>query len=108
MIRRIIVGAIVVSGLSIGLSYPAFADPCYTGCGPGPVSIVGSGSVPPGLLNSQSPHAPLPAPTESVPAPPGLPFTGADIEQIVGIASVLLVGGVVLVRINRRRARAAP
>jgi len=50
---------------------------------------------------------PLPAPTESVPAPPGLPFTGADIEQIVGIGSVLLVGGVVLVRINRRRARAA-
>ncbi len=53
-----------------------------------------------------TPHAPAGS-DQSVPASPGLPFTGADIEQIIGIASVLLVGGVVLVRTNRRRARTA-
>lgn len=69
--------------------------------------MVGSGpSVPPGFLSSQSPHVPVPAPTESAPAP-GLPFTGADIEQSVAVASVLVAAGAVLVRRQRRRAPSA-
>ncbi len=88
----------MTSALTIGLSIPAFADPgCYTGCQPGPASIVGGGpSISPGV----------PAPRESVPPPGGLPFTGEDIAQSVGIAAVLLVAGVVTVRVSRRRARA--
>jgi hypothetical protein len=60
--------------------------------------------VPPGFLSSQSPHVPVPVQTQSTPAP-GLPFTGADIEQSVAVASVLVVAGGVLVRRQRRRAR---
>ncbi len=104
MIRKLIAGAVVAGGVTIGLSLPAFATPCYVGCTPGPVEIVGSGpSVPPGFLSSQSPHVPVPAQTQAAPAP-GLPFTGADIEQSVAVASVLLVAGGVLVRRQRRRA----
>jgi hypothetical protein len=47
----------------------------------------------------------LSPPTESVPTPGGLPITGADVEQSVGFAAVLLVGGVAMVRLGRRRAR---
>ena len=94
----------MVGGVTFGLSFPAFAAGCYTGCVPSTPS-------PPGLLGggpsvSPSVSVPLPAPSESVPG--GLPFTGADIEQSVGIAVVLLVAGTVLVRMNRRKARATP
>ena len=90
--------------ITIGFSVPALADPsCYTGCGPAPISIVGRGpSISPG-----GPTTPLPPPTESVPTPGGLPFTGEDVEQIAGVAALLLVGGAAMVRISRRtRARA--
>jgi hypothetical protein len=97
VIRKLIVGLVMTSALTIGLSIPAFADPgCYTGCQPGPVSIVDGGpSISPGV----------PAPRESVPPPGGLPITGEDIAQSVGIGAVLLVAGVAIVRVSRRKAR---
>jgi hypothetical protein len=90
---------VLAGGVTLGLSLPAFADGCYTNCVPSPVGLVGGG---PSVSPSVS--VPLPAPSEAVPG--GLPFTGADIEQLAGIAAVLLVAGTVLVRMNRRRARA--
>ena len=102
MIKKFIVGVCTASVVTIGFSVPALADPtCYTGCGPAPISIVGGGpSISPG-----GPKSPLPPPTESVPNPGGLPFTGGDVEQIAGLAAVLLVGGAAMVRISRRRTR---
>ena len=92
----------------LGVSVPAFASPCYVGCTPGPVQVVGSGpSVPPGFLSTQSPHVPVPVATQSAPSP-GLPFTGADVEQSVVVASVLVTVGGVLVRRQRRRAPSSP
>jgi hypothetical protein len=99
VVRKLILGLVVVGGVTLGLSFPAFAAGCYTGCVPSPPGLVGGG---PSVSPSVS--VPLPAPSQSVPG--GLPFTGADIEQIVGIAVVLLVAGTVLVRMNRRKARA--
>jgi hypothetical protein len=96
---------VAASVVTIGFSLPAFADPCYTGCAPSPISIVGGGpSISPGV---PGPHTPVPPPTESVPPPGGLPFTGQDVEQIVGIAVVLLIGGVVMIRLGRRKGRHA-
>ena len=105
MIQKFIVGMLTASVVTIGISVPALADPsCYTGCGPAPVSIVGGApSISPG-----GPPVNLPAPTESVPTPGGLPITGQDVEQTLGFAAVLLVGGVALVQIGRRRARPGP
>jgi hypothetical protein len=94
----VIVGLVLAGGMTLGLSLPASAQ-CYTGCVPSPPSLLGGG---PSVSPSVS--VPLPAPSQSVPG--GLPFTGADIEQIVGIAVVLLVAGTVMVRITRRKARA--
>lgn len=102
MIRKFIVGVFTASVVTIGISVPALADPsCYTGCGPAPISIVGGA---PSVAPS-GPPAHLSPPTESVPTPGGLPITGADIEQSAGFAAVLLVGGVAMVRISRRRGR---
>jgi hypothetical protein len=46
----------------------------------------------------------VPIAKESVPSSGGLPLTGADIEESAGIAAVLLVAGVAMVRVGRRRA----
>jgi hypothetical protein len=102
VIKKFIVGVLTTSVVTIGISVPALADPsCYTGCGPAPISIVGGApSIAPG-----GPPANLPAPTESVPNPGGLPITGQDLEQSLGFAALLIVGGVALVRVGRRRAR---
>ena len=106
MIRRLTIVLFTASVITIGFSDPALADPtCYTGCAPTPISIVGGGpSISPGV---PGPHTPVPPPTESVPPPGGLPFTGQDVEQIVGIAAVLLIGGVVMIRSGRRKGRHA-
>lgn len=94
----------MAGAVTLGLSLPAGADPtCYTGCGPGPETVLGTG---PATSPGVSPE-PLPSPKQSVPSP-GLPLTGADIEQSAGIATVLLVAGAALVRVNRRRATPAP
>ncbi|HEY5024507.1 MAG TPA: hypothetical protein VII76_05995 [Acidimicrobiales bacterium] len=112
MIRKFIVGVCTASVVTIGFSVPALADPtCYTGCGPAPISIVGGGPAPISIvgggpsISPGGPKSPLPAPTESVPTPGGLPVTGQDVEQIAGLAAVLLVGGAAMVRISRRRTR---
>jgi hypothetical protein len=104
VVKKLILGLVLVGGVTLGLSFPAFAAGCYTGCVPSPPGLVGGGpSVSP---SAPSVSVPLPAPSESVPG--GLPFTGADIAQSVAIAVVLLVAGTVLVRINRRKARTTP
>ncbi len=104
--------------LTLGLSIPAFADGCYTGCAPAPVGSVGQGPVGPpvgqgaitvpGVAVSQSPPAAVPVAAQSVPSSGGLPLTGTDIEQSVGFAVVLLVAGAAIVRVSRRRARLTP
>ena len=78
---------------------------------PAPIGAVGQGSVvqgqvtTPGVAASQSPAASVPVVAPSVPSSGGLPFTGADIEQSLGAAAVLLVAGAAIVRVSRRRAR---
>lgn len=91
---------------ALGFSLPAGADTtCYTGCTPTPPGIVELGpATTPGVPNSHA-ATPLPTPTESVPGSGGLPLTGADIEQSVAVAGVLLVAGAVMVRTKRRRPR---
>jgi hypothetical protein len=119
VVRKLIAGTALASALTLGFSLPALADPtCYTGCGPSPSTILGGGpSTSPGgpaTILGGGPStppiavAPAPVPHESAPPPGGLPFTGTDIEQSVAVASVLLVAGVALVRINRRKARTTP
>jgi LPXTG-motif cell wall-anchored protein len=100
----------MAGAVTLGLSLPAGADPtCYTGCGPGPQTVVGSGpSTSPGLPGPQTSPEPVPAPKQSVPSSGGLPLTGGDIEQSAGIAAVLLVAGAAMVRVNRRRVTRAP
>ncbi len=92
--------------VTLGISHPAVADPtCYTACGPGPQTVVGSGpSTSPGGPTPQLSPEPVPIAKESVPSSGGLPLTGADIEESAGIAAVLLVAGVAMVRVGRRRA----
>jgi len=97
----------------LGFSLPASADDtCYTQCAPTPIGAVGQGSVvqgqvttTPGVAASQSPSATVPVAAQSVRSSGGLPFTGADIEQSLGAAAVLLVAGAAMVRVGRRRAR---
>jgi hypothetical protein len=100
----------MAGAVTLGLALPAGADPtCYTGCGPGPETVVGSGpETSPGVPVSQTSPEPVPAPKQSVPSSGGLPLTGGDIEQSAGIATVLLVAGATLVRVHRRRATPAP
>ncbi len=112
------VGLVAAGVLTVGLSLPAFADGrCYTGCSPTPVPTptpvgsvgggpAGQGVVTvPGVAVSQSPPAAAPVATQSVPSSGGLPLTGADIEELVGLAVVLLVAGAAVARVSRRRAR---
>ena len=112
MARKLIAGVILASALTLGVTLPASADPtCYTGCAPGPPGLVGSGPGGPGTaptgVTAPAPTVPLPGPTQSVPSPGGLPFTGADVGESVGIALVLVLAGGALVRVNRRRAPAS-
>ena len=99
----------MAAAVSLGVSHPAVADPaCYTDCGPGPQTIVGSGpSTSPGGPTPQFSPAPAPIPKQSVVSSGGLPLTGADVEESAGIALVLLVAGVAMVRVGRRRATPA-
>jgi hypothetical protein len=100
VVRKLIGGVVLVSAVTLGVTLPAFADStCYTGCT----------NAPPGQLGPAPGTAPSGPPVlEPTSVPGGLPLTGADIEESVAVASVLLVAGVVLVRINRRRAQATP
>jgi len=103
----------MAGAMTFSLSLPAFAGTtCYVGCAPGPIApvgIVGGGqSTSPGLAavsGTQATPSVAPPAKQAVQSSGGLPFTGADIEQIVGIAGVLLVAGMVMVRMSRRRAR---
>jgi hypothetical protein len=108
-VRKLIVGAVMAGAVTLGISYPAGADPtCYTECGPGPETVLGSGpSTAPGGPISQPAPAPELAPTQSVPSSGGLPLTGGDIEQSAAIATVALVAGVAMVRVGRRKAARA-
>jgi hypothetical protein len=113
VIKKLIAALFLVSMLTVAASLPAVADPtCYTGCspipgGPGPGGFVGPGPTPtPGVHTSPSTPAPVPLAGQSVPSG-GLPLTGADIEQGAAIAVVLLGAGIALVRVSRRRGRAA-
>jgi hypothetical protein len=118
VIKKLIAGLFLVSVLTVAVTLPAVADPtCYTGCSPipgvpvpgipVPGGFVGSGPTPtPGAQTSPSTPAPVPLASQSVPSG-GLPFTGADVEQSAAIAVVALGAGFVLVRVGRRRRRAA-
>jgi LPXTG-motif cell wall-anchored protein len=133
MVRKLVVVASLAVGLTAAVAAPAGADQsCYTGCTPGlvPGSIPGSppGSVP-GLVPGEIPGSPpgsvpgaptgvpgigavgspvrVPLPRTAAPSSSGgLPLTGTDVAQSAGLAAALVVGGVVLVRRGRRRARA--
>jgi hypothetical protein len=109
VVRKLIVGTVMAGAVTLGISHPAVADPtCYTECGPGPQTVVGSGpATAPGGPTSQPSPAPVPSPKQSVPFSGGLPLTGADIEQSAAIATVALVAGVAMVRVSRRRAARA-
>jgi|ERR1700688_4071227 len=108
MVSKLIGGVVLVSALTLGVTLPAFADSsCYTGCTPVVPGVPGPATpVLPGVPGPAPGTAPTGTPVSDSPnVPGGLPLTGADIEESVGIASVLLVAGVALVRINRRRAQ---
>ena len=104
MVRKAIIGIVVAGVVTLGLSLPAGADPgCYTGCSPGPSTLIGAGpSTLAGGPSGPPSVAPAPGPSAAAPAPGGLPFTGADIEQLVAIACVLIVAGAAMVRLRRR------
>jgi hypothetical protein len=112
VLRKLAVGLAMAGVVILGISLPASADDtCYTQCAPTPIGAVGQGSVvqgqvtTPGVAASQSPSATVPVAAQSVRSSGGLPFTGADIEQSLGAAAVLLVAGAAMVRVGRRRAR---
>ena len=112
MVRKLIAGVILASALTVGVTLPASADPtCYTGCAPSPVGLVGAGpggpATAPSGVTAPAPIVPLPGPTQFVPSPGGLPFTGADVGESVGIAVVLVLAGGALLRVNRRRTPAS-
>jgi hypothetical protein len=109
--RKLVVGLSMTGAVILGFSLPAAADgTCYTNCSPAPIGAVGQGSVvqgqvTPGVAASQAPAVTVPVATQSVPSSGGLPFTGADVEQGLGAAAVLLVAGAAMIRVSRRRAR---
>jgi len=111
VLRKLVVGLSMAGVVILGFSLPASADgTCYTKCSPAPIGAVGQGSVvqgqvTPGVAASQSPPVTVPVATQSVPSSGGLPFTGADVEQSLGAAGVLLVAGAAITRVSRRRAR---
>jgi hypothetical protein len=112
VLRKFVAGLAMAGVVVLGFSLPASADgTCYTTCSPTPIGAVGQGSVvqgsviAPGVAASQSPSATVPVATQSVSSSGGLPFTGADIEQSLGAAALLLVAGAAFVRVSRRRAR---
>jgi hypothetical protein len=96
-LRGLLVGAALgVSALAV-VEMPAvaaFADgTCYTGC------------TPPANVSTQAPSSSPAAPAaSSTSSSSSLPFTGADIEGLVGIgAGAVLVGGVLVFRSRRSR-----
>jgi hypothetical protein len=101
-LRGFLVGAgLVVSALTV-VEMPAasaFADgTCYTGC------------TPPANVSTQTPSSSTGAPETSVstPSSSGLPFTGADIEEMAAIGGgAVLVGGLLVYRSRRHRRAAA-
>jgi hypothetical protein len=109
VVRKLIVGMVMAGALMLGTTRPAVADStCYTGCGPVPETVVGAGpSIAPSGPSPQSSPAPVPLPIQSAPPAGGLPVTGADIAQSAAAAAVLLVAGVAMIRINRRRTASA-
>jgi hypothetical protein len=122
--KRLVLGSVLGCAAVIGLAVPAFADPgCYTGCTPpgsGPVTAPSGGARPTeplaGIHTSASgateispasapARSPALAPAQS-PSSGGLPFTGADVAELVGVAGVLFLCGAALVSISRRRVAA--
>jgi hypothetical protein len=88
---------VAMSAAVVALPTAAFADStCYTGCSQS------QGGVTPQVVNT-----PAVAPVEPKQAASGgLPFTGADIEEMAAVgAGALLVGGA-LVRRSRRTSQA--
>jgi len=76
--------------MSLSLASPAFADStCYTGCTPPPIQQV----------QSSVPAAPASHATSSTP----LPFTGADVIELLVIAVIALGAGGTLLALKRRR-----
>jgi hypothetical protein len=91
---------VVMSAAVVALPTAAFADTtCYvTGCSQS------QGGVTPQVVSTPPAVAPV-EPQQA--ASGGLPFTGADIEEMAAVgAGALLVGGA-LVRRSRRHSRAA-
>jgi hypothetical protein len=96
-LRGFLVGAALgISALAV-VEMPAvaaFADgTCYTGC------------TPPANVSTQAPSSsPATSPSSSTSSSSSLPFTGADIEELVGIGvGAVLVGGVLVFRSRRSR-----
>jgi hypothetical protein len=124
MTKRLVFGVAVGCVVVIGVTVPAFADPgCYTGCTPpafsgsGPVTAPSGGNAPSGPLAGAHTSAsgasqinPVSAPAQSpaeapveAPSSGGLPFTGTDVADLVVVAAVLVLCGLTLVSISRRR-----
>ena len=124
MVRRLLLGAAIASGLLVSAAAPAVADgTCYTGCTPGvtvgPGTLPGgSGTTPvvpgastggpattgvgPGTLSGGQTRSPV-APAEQA-GSGGLPFTGADIASLCGLGLAMVGAGALLVLVRRRRA----
>ena len=76
--------------MSLSLASPAFAgSTCYTGCTPPPIQQV----------QSSIPVAPASRATSSTP----LPFTGADVIELLVVAVIALGAGGTLLAFRRRR-----
>jgi hypothetical protein len=114
--RGLGIAMMIVTMVSIP-SVAAYADgTCYTGCTPPPITGGGGGSNTGGGAGQHSPStkssgsgsgATATATAQSTRSSGGgLPFTGADVEELaVGGVGALLIGGV-LVRRSRHRRRA--
>jgi LPXTG-motif cell wall-anchored protein len=63
------------------------------------------GGVPPSQTSSGGSNAVEPVTSASSDAPDGLPFTGADIEQLAAIGGGAILAGGLLVHRRRRRSR---
>jgi hypothetical protein len=101
-LKRIVLGAGLAVSLAGVAQIPsaAYGDSCYPTCNAPTVPTNGGGGVTsPATSSNSGGQAPVQAPSSA------LAFTGTDIEELSAIGVAAILGGGLLVRRGRRRAR---
>lgn len=109
MVKRLLAGLLLVMAMGIGSLLVGGVAHADTTCGTfecGPIAPTGTPSVTPADTPAPTPPAAnTQAATSSTPftSSSSLAFTGADIAGTVVLGGVLIGGGLVFVRVSRRR-----